>query len=119
MQKFRKLKVWQKSMQFISFVYKASSLYPRQEIFGLTDQIRRATTAVSLNIAEGSGSGSDKEFSRFLRIALRSLYEVMTAAEIAKMLGYGNEAEQDAIIVQADEIAAMITGLLKHLKSES
>jgi four helix bundle protein len=106
-------------MYFISYVYAASAGYPKREQFGLTDQIRRAATAIALNIAEGSGSGTDKEFVRFLRISYRSVYEVITAAEIAKTLHYGNSDKQDKIIEMADEIAAMLAGLLKRLKAES
>lgn len=116
MHKFRQLKIWQKAMQFITLVYKVSATYPKHEQFGLIDQIRRAAVSIALNIAEGSGAGSDKEFIRFLRISFRSLYEVITAAEIAIILNYGAKMDQGQIIKEADEIAAMITGLIKYLK---
>lgn len=119
MQKFRKLKIWQKAMEFVAFVYKVSSKYPKAEIFGLTDQIRRAATAIPLNIAEGSGSGTDKEFCRFLYIAYRSVYEVITAAEISIRLEYGIRSEQEEVIVKADELAAMIGSFIKTLKADS
>ena len=116
MQKFRKLEVWKKSMDFISLVYEVSRSYPRSELFGLTDQIRRAAISIALNIAEGSGSGGDKEFVRFLQIALRSLYEVIAAGEIAIRLSYGKVEDQQKIIQKADEIGAMLSGLIKYLK---
>jgi len=116
MHKFRKLKVWQKGMEFVALVYRVSSKYPKSELFGLTDQIRRAAVSVALSIAEGSGSGSDPEFNRFLKISLRSGYEVITAAEIAIMLNYGIKEENQSIIEKADELGAMITGLMKTLK---
>ena len=106
-------------MEFISAVYSVTAAYPKTELFGLTDQIRRAAVTIALNIAEGSGSGSDKEFSRFLRIALRSGYEVITGLEIAIRLKYGNEAQNQSLIQDVDELGAMISGLIKSLKAES
>lgn len=119
MHKFRKLMVWQKSMEFITKVYKVTTKYPKYELYGLIDQIRRAAVAIALNIAEGSGSGSDKEFCRFLRISLRSMYEVITGVEIAIRLHYGEEQENNNLIQDADEIGAMLSGLIKSLKTES
>jgi four helix bundle protein len=88
MHKFRELKVWQRAMDFAMEVYRLSADFPKAEQFGLTSQIRRATTSIALNIAEGAGSGSDLEFQRFLGYALRSTYEVMAALEIGQRLGY-------------------------------
>ena len=79
MHAFRKLKVWQRAMDFVAEIYKLSAGFPRTEQFGLTSQIRRAATSIPLNVAEGAGSGSNPEFQRFLSYALRSSYEVMTA----------------------------------------
>lgn len=120
MHKFRKLKIWQKAMEFVALVYQVSSKYPRSEQFGLTDQIRRAAISITLNIAEGSGAGFDKEFSRFLKMSLRSCYEVISAAEIAMLLKYGTIEENHLIIAKADELGAMTAGFIKTLsKSES
>lgn len=113
--KFRNLQVWQKAMLFVSHVYRISRGFPKNELYGLTDQLRRASATIVLNIAEGSGSGSDKEFARFLRISLRSSYEVVTAVEIAKMLSYGDIHELDKLLDEVDELSAMMTGLLKRL----
>ena len=107
-------------MDFISYVYATSSKYPKYEFFGLVDQIRRAATSIALNIAEGAGSGGDNEFHRFLSIAFRSVYEVITAAEIALKLNYGQPEENRELIRRADELCAMIAGFKKTLrKSES
>lgn len=84
MHTFRKLKVWQRGMDFVTEVYKVSASFPQTEQFGLTSQIRRAANSIPLNIAEGAGCGSNPEFQRFLSYALRSDYEVMTALEIAQ-----------------------------------
>lgn len=104
-------------MEFVSLVYKISSNYPKYEFYGLIDQIRRASVTIALNIAEGSGCESDKEFARFLVIARRSAYEVITAAEIAIKLGYGQEEENQKVIKEADEIVAMINGFIRKLKN--
>lgn len=106
-------------MDFITHVYAVTGSYPKSELYGLIDQVRRAAVTVALNIAEGSGAGSDKEFSRFLRISLRSLYEVMTGVEVAIRLKYGLEKSNYSLIKEADEIGAMISGLLKRLKANS
>ncbi len=85
---FRNLKIYQRAIEFAVEIYKLSKTFPREELYGLTGQIRRAVTSISLNIAEGSGSNSEKEFKRFLEIALRSDYEVMTCLEIALRVDY-------------------------------
>jgi len=107
--------VYQGAIEFAIEIYKLSKTFPREELYGLTSQIRRAVTSISLNIAEGSGNNSEKEFRRFLEIALRSDYEVMTCLEIAVRLNYCVRKDFDRLVVEADEIAAMITGFSKSL----
>lgn len=106
-------------MDFITHIYAVTNTYPKQELYSLIDQIRRAAVSIALNIAEGSGAGSDKEFARFLRIAIRSIYEVVTGIEISIRLQYGKQAENESLIREADELGAMITGLIKKLKADS
>ena len=115
---FRKIKVYQRAIDFAVDIYSISRKFPKDELFGLTSQIRRAVTSISLNIAEGSGNKSNKEFSRFLDIALRSDYEVMACLEIALRLKYCNKEEFDNMITEADEIAAMIVGFSRNLSAE-
>lgn len=67
MQKFHKLNVWVKSIDFIANIYKTTQTYPKHEFYGLVNQIRRAAVSIALNIAEGSGSGSDNEFARSMK----------------------------------------------------
>lgn len=104
-------------MSFTTAVYTLTKAFPRSEQFGLIDQLRRAATAIALNIAEGAGSGSSPEFARFLHIAKRSAYEVITALEIAKNLSYGERNKIDMLIQEANEICAMIVGLIATLKN--
>ena len=80
---FEKLEIWQRGMDLVDRVYEVARRYPDHEKFGLTNQLTRAATSVPLNIAEGSVHGR-KEFSRFLRIAQGSLFEVMNNFKIAK-----------------------------------
>jgi four helix bundle protein len=112
---FRKLKIYQRSVAFAVEIYKLTKTFPKEELYGLTSQIRRAVTSITLNIAEGSGGSSEKEFKRFLEISLRSDYEVITCIEIALLLGYCNNEDHARLIAEADEIAAMICGFVKTL----
>jgi four helix bundle protein len=102
-------------MDFVTEIYRVSARYPRSEQFGLTDQLRRAAISMPLNVAEGAGAGSNAEFRRFLSYALRSTYEVMTALEIAQRLEYCSLEKTQALLDEADEIAAMTVGLSRSL----
>lgn len=115
MHNFRELKVWQRAMAFTIAIYSESRSWPSDERFGLISQIRRAATSIALNIAEGSGNSSNKEFARFLEIAVRSDYEVMTAIEIARSLQFLSPERSEALLKEADEIAAMLVGLTRTL----
>lgn len=103
-------------MDFIEQIYRTTQKFPVQETYGLTSQLRRASTSIALNIAEGSGSGTDGEFKRFLNIALRSAYEAICAIEIAKRLGFCSIQEANILKSGCNEISAMLTGLKKYLK---
>lgn len=116
MHNFRNLKVYQRAIDFIVDIYNLTKGFPPEEIFGLTSQIRRAATSISLNIAEGSGNKSKREFKRFLEMALRSNYEVSACLEIARKLEYCSNEACEKLMQEADEIAAMIVGLMKLLE---
>ena len=81
----------------------------------MINQIRRAAISIPLNIAEGAGAGSNKEFQRFLSFALRSTYKVMSALEIAKRLGYCKVEDVKSLLDDADEVPAMTVGLSRSL----
>jgi four helix bundle protein len=115
MHKYRELKVWQRAMAFTLIVYRETRAWPNEERFGLTSQIRRASSAIPMNIAEGAGNDSNKEFCHFLQIALRSTYAVMTAIEIVRGLEFFKNERTDELLKEAGEIAAMIVGLMKSL----
>ena len=107
---FRKLKIYQRPITFAVEVYKLSQGFPKNETYGLIGQVRRAVVSTSLNIAEGSGNSTGKEFRRYLEIARRSTYEVMSCIEIAERLNYCTKEDNARLGSEADEIAAMITG---------
>src|SRR5512136_2238659 len=95
---FRNLKIYQRAIAFAVDIYKIIRRFPREEMYGLTSQVRRAVTSISLNTAEGSGNASEKEFKRFLEFSLRSDYEVMTCLEIALRLDYCKKDDHDRLI---------------------
>ena len=118
-QKFRKLSIWHKAMELTEEIYKITKDFPKDELYGLTSQLRRAAVSIAMNIAEGSGADSDMEFRRFLIIALRSTYEVMCGTELSIKLKYITEEKGNKILNQLEELSAMITGFTKKLKADS
>ena len=114
MHNYKELKVWQKSMDFVVAVYALTKRFPKDELFGLTNQLRRAAVSITLNIAEGAGCDGDAEFARFLDISLRSSYECVVALNIANRLEYCTAKDLTNLVEQAEEIARMLTGLIKH-----
>lgn len=118
MHNYRNLQVYSKSLDLITHVYQATRTFPKEELFGLTSQVRRAAVSIALNIAEGSGNSSRKEFIRFLEMALRSTYEVMTCLELALRLGFLSKSGLDSIMPLGDQVAAMLVGFMKTLKGE-
>jgi four helix bundle protein len=93
MKTFRDLFIWQKAMNLVTNTYQITEKFPKEELFGLTSQIRRSAISIPSNIVEGFGRDSNKEFSRFINIAISSLFEFQTQIEIAKNINYLNEIE--------------------------
>src|SRR3954463_4296021 len=98
---YRDLIVWQKAMDLVESVYRASRGYPKDEQYGLTSQIRRAAGSIPSNVAQGQGRGGDLEMVRFLRIAYGSLREVETQTLIAQRLGYADLDQTQKIMDMA------------------
>jgi four helix bundle protein len=114
---YRDLKVWQKSLELTLEVYRGTQHFPREEVYGLTNQMRRAAVSVSSNIAEGKGRSSDRDFGLFLCHARGSLHELETQALIAEELGYiGRDAARqlEALTV---ETGKMLNGLIGSVRS--
>lgn len=112
---YKELKVWQKSRAFVKEIYKISAEFPKDERFGVVSQIRRATISISLNIAEGSGRVSDKDFLNFLHIAYGSSLEVENLVILCYDLEFINEAKQLDLLQQVNEIQRMLKGLMSSL----
>ena len=112
----KKLIAWQKSMDLVESIYRITSKFPREEIYGLTSQLRRAAVSVPSNIAEGAAGRSVIQFKNYLSIAIGSLNELATQLEIAKRIGYANGpdlADSEDLI---DECLAVTFGLRRSLK---
>jgi len=114
--KFEKLIVWQKAVDLSDIVNQLAKQFPKDELYILTSQIKRAADSVSLNIAEGSTGQSNPEFNRFLGIALRSDIEVVGCIFLAKRRGYMNEQSFELIYKRCEEILVMINSLTNTLK---
>ena len=111
---FEKLEVWQKSIAFAGLIYRLSRMFPKEEQFGLTNQIRRAGNSIASNIAEGSARPS-ADFAKFLGYATGSLYEVVTQATIARNEGFLPQANYEHAYTDAEEISRMLSGLRRSL----
>ena len=105
-------------MKLAAAVYTATKIFPKEEAFGLTSQIRRAAVSVPSNIAEGHGRLTDNGFAVFLGQARGSLFEVETQIELASTLGYMKAAEARKIIADCEEVGKMLNGLLNTLKEK-
>lgn len=114
--KFEKLIVWQKAVDLSDLVNQVNKNFPKDEIYILTSQMKRAADSVSLNIAEGSTGQSNPEFNRFLGIALRSAIEVVGCFHLAKRRGYIADDNFDKIYKMCEEILVMINALRNSLK---
>jgi four helix bundle protein len=118
-QDFRELKVWQKAHRLTLAVYRATSGFPREELYGLTTQIRRASSSIPANVAEGCGRQGDAEFARFCSIALGSASELEYHLLLAKDLRLMKEAEHADLSDRTTELKRMLTALRQKLKAES
>ena len=114
---YEDLKVWQKSIDMCEYVYEVVRFLPKEEIYALGDQIRRAAVSIPSNIAEGQARNSKKEFVQFLSIARGSAAELKTQLIIAFRLQYIPEDETNKLLDLIDEISRMITGLIKSLQT--
>ncbi len=115
MQDYRKLEIWQRGMDYTTKLYKLSSTLPSEEKYGLISQLRRAAYSIPLNIAEGAGCESKKEFKLFLEYAHRSVHEVLTILELCIRLHLCDKVVINNLIEEGREIRAMIYGFMKKL----
>jgi four helix bundle protein len=115
MQDFKELKVWQKAHQLALDAYQMTSRFPREEMFGLTSQIRRAAVSIAANIAEGRGRGGDGDFKRFLQIAQGSAAELDYELLLARELHYITPEQHAGIQSQVEEVGRMLNRFIQTL----
>ena len=113
--RFEKLKVWQDARSFANHIYAVTRGFPKEEKFGLIDQLRRAAVSVCLNITEGSDRKSDIEFRRYLRMAITSLEEVVTGLYLSLDQEYISQKDFDLLYEEANQLVAKINALIKSL----
>jgi four helix bundle protein len=118
-QSYRQLVAWQKAMELVRQIYETTKTFPKEEIYGLSSQIRRAAVSIPSNIAEGQGRDSTKEFLHHLSIAYGSLMETETQILIAESLNYLKSEDRVLILEKTAETGRLINGLSRSLKQKS
>ena len=113
---YKELEVWKEAINLVTYIYKKTEIYPKNEVFGIVSQIRRCVVSIPSNIAEGVVKHSDKESLRFLDIALGSLAELETQIIISKNLGY-IENLQD-FDIQISKVNALLNGLINYYNKQ-
>ena len=108
--------VWQKAMTLVTEIYRITMKFPKDELFGLTSQLRRAAVSIPSNIAEGQGRLSQGEFRLFLGNARGSLSELETQVLIARNLDFMSEIEADRLLEMANEVGRTLNGLIASTK---
>lgn len=116
---FKELLVWQKSINFVTEIYKETESFPKAEMYGLVAQIRRATVSIPSNIAEGNSRRSVLDYLQFLRISRGSCTEVETQLIISKNLGFLDEDKSLKLNQDIIEISKMLNGLITSLKQST
>src|SRR5690348_7409252 len=116
-QSYQDLTAWQKAMDLVEAVYRLSQQWPREELYGLTNQARRAAASVPANIAEGKERDGAAEFCHDLSMATGSLHETETHLLIARRLGYLDEQSCTRLLAQSAEVGRLISGLMRSLRS--
>jgi four helix bundle protein len=115
---YRDLKVWQLSMDVVEQVYHLTKKFPKEEFYGLTNQLRRAAVSIPSNIAEGHARDSTKEFLHHISISFGSLSELETQLILSQRLRYIEQAELQTIILNTEEIGRVLRGLQRALKAK-
>lgn len=118
MQNYKDLKVWEKAHQLTLNVYKESKLFPKDELYSLTNQLRRATSSVPANIAEGCGKNTQADLANFLNIALGSANEAEYFILLSKDLNYMSEEKHKILFDQVNEVKAMLISLINKVRAQ-
>ena len=115
---FRKLDIWRRSMNFLDRIYEVTSRFPKEEIYVLTSQMRRAVISIASNISEGCGKKTNKDFTRYLYNSMGSIKEVECQVEIADKLNYLKDGEKDGLVGELDEMGKMLRGFIKCVSED-
>lgn len=116
MKDHKELDVWKMGMELVVEIYAATRSFPREELYGLASQMRRAAVSIPSNIAEGAGRKTENEFVQFLYIALGSASELETQVIIAQRLDYISSVQ--TIIPHIDSVKKMLNGLIRHYRNK-
>jgi four helix bundle protein len=119
MRDFRQIRVWVKAHQLTIEIYRITVRFPREEQYGLTSQLRRASVSIAANIAEGYGRGGNTELARFLQMSVESAYEVEYHALLARDLQFLDLAQYETLQNQIIEVKRMLAALLVKVKADS
>ena len=114
---FKKLDVWQVAHALACDVYRSTDTFPKTETYGLTSQLRRSSSSIAANIAEGCGRNGDNEFGRFIRISLGSATELEYHLLLSRDIGLLDDGTYSRLSIQARRIEGMLAGLMRALKT--
>ena len=106
--RFEKLDIWNDAINYVNKIYSLTKNFPRDELFGLKDQLRRSASSISANIAEGSGSSSKRDFSNYLNISIKSIYETVSHLHIARSQNYIPENKRTELYNEAEVLVKRI-----------
>lgn len=118
MKSHKDLDVWKEAIELAKTVYLVTQDYPKEEMFGLVSQMRRATVSIASNIAEGAARQGNKEFLQFLYIAIGSASELDTQIEISKTASMGDKEKLSEVQESVNRVARMIQGLIRSIKQK-
>ena len=113
--RFEQLEIWREAGKYAEKIYNITKKFPREELFGLTNQLKRSASSISANIAEGSGSGSKKDFSNYLNIANKSIYETVSHLYLAQKQNYISEKNREELYSEAEILVKRIQAFKKWL----
>jgi len=113
---YKDLEAWQCARALVLEIYRNTSNFPREEMFGLTSQLRRVAVSVASNIAEGKGRFSDRELGQFLAVARGSVFEIETQVAIAMDLGFLDKPQSQELLQQCGEVGRLLNGLIRSVR---
>lgn len=118
-QSYENLRIWQEATDLAGLIYKTTNKFPKNELFGIISQIRRAVVSISANIAEGSGRGSKKDFCRFVDIAIGSLNETESLLAVSLRLEYISKEDFENLTEKIKNLGNLLGGLRRHLTKDN